>query len=387
LDHTDKMLHIKYVEALKLMAALETNVIPGGAVFLFVEGRTIKWKAASPTFDLSIFSVGSDLKETSIAVRAMNERRILTEKVPRSIYGMRLTTVAIPLVDDAGIPVGAFSVVLPRLHPIASGFPDFAPIIVELFPEGAFLYMSDLTKIAYVQSSRKFTLPGMAVGYELKETDIAYKTIHSGNVQIVELGSERYGVPVYIANYPVYDEEKAIVATLGVVIPKEHAANLKDMSESLSNNLAGISTAIEHLAKSATTINENEHDLYKYVQYVTTAIDKINTITEFISSVSNQSNMLGLNAAIEAARAGEMGRGFAVVAEEIRKLATQSGETVSQIKELTLDIKKNVGEVDKRSSTSLTTSQEQAAATQEISASIEELINVTQRLNTLAKEL
>lgn len=389
LDQTDKMLHIKYVDALKMIAALEVNVIPGGAVFLFIEGRTIKWKSASKTFDLPIFSVGSDLKETSIAVRAMNERRVLSEKVPRSAYGMRLTTVAIPLVDDAETIVGAFSVVLPRLHPIASGFSEFAPIIVELFPEGAFLYMSDLTKIAYIQSSRKFTLSGMAVGYELKETDIAYKTIHSGTIQIVELGSERYGVPVYIANYPVYDEENGnvIVATLGVVIPKAHAANLKDMSGNLSNNLAGISTAIEHLAKSAATINENEQDLYKYVQYVTTAIDKINTITEFISSVSNQSNMLGLNAAIEAARAGEMGRGFAVVAEEIRKLATQSGETVSQIKALTRDIKKNVSEVDKRSSTSLTTSQEQAAATQEISASIEELIHLAERLNTLAQEL
>jgi len=389
LDQTDKMLHIKYVDALKMIAELEINVIPGGVLFLFIEGRTIKWKAASKTFDLSIFSVGSDLKETSIAVRAMNERRILSEKVPRTVYGMRLNTVAIPLVDDEGTTIGAFSIVLPRLHPIASSFSNFAPIIVELFPEGAFLYMSDLTKIAYVQSSRKFTLPGMAVGYELKETDIAYKTIHSGSVQIVELGPERYGVPVYIANYPLYDEENAtvIVATLGVVIPKAHAANLKDMSGNLSNNLAGISTAIEHLAKSAATINENEQDLYKYVQYVTTAIDKINTITEFISSVSNQSNMLGLNAAIEAARAGEMGRGFAVVAEEIRKLATQSGETVSQIKELTQDIKKNVGEVDKRSSTSLTTSQEQAAATQEISASIEELIHITERVNTLAQEL
>ena len=42
LDQTDMMLHIKYVDALKMIAELEINVIPGGVLFLFIEGRTIK---------------------------------------------------------------------------------------------------------------------------------------------------------------------------------------------------------------------------------------------------------------------------------------------------------------------------------------------------------
>lgn len=83
--------------------------------------------------------------------------------------------------------------------------------------------------------------------------------------------------------------------------------------------------------------------LAKKVDTLKESTEQINQVMDMLTNIAQQTNLLSLNAAIEAARAGEAGKGFAVVADEIRKLSTQSKESIDKVDGITSGI---VGEVN-----------------------------------------
>lgn len=383
------MILLSELDSCKVLAEVMLNLIPGGALFGIIEGDTIVWERTSDCLDIELFKVGTKLDDNSTTMRAIREKKVLTQNVPRSVYGMRLLIASIPIINDNNESIGAFSIALPILHPVAASFKDFAPIMAEMFPEGSFLYMTDLEKVFHRQPSTKFDMPAITIDYKLQEDDPPYKAIKSKKPILTEEDASKFGVPISVAAYPLFDvdNKEEIVATLGIITPKRTAAALRDMSINLENGLSGIAAAIEQLAASATDIHTNEQSLNQNIKEITNISEEINEVSAFIKEIADETKMLGLNAAIEAARAGEAGRGFGVVAEEIRKLSDQSKSTVPKIKKLTDDIKHKVDEASNKSSNSLHSSQEQAAATEEITASVEEITSMSEELAKISKTL
>lgn len=98
-------------------------------------------------------------------------------------------------------------------------------------------------------------------------------------------------------------------------------AQSSDHTESLKN---GGMQAMRELLKSTEDSKNISVEIKSAIDKTQSSVDEIKIAGEMIKSIAEQTNLLALNAAIEAARAGEAGKGFAVVAEEIRKLAENS---------------------------------------------------------------
>ncbi|WP_255988972.1 methyl-accepting chemotaxis protein [Chitinolyticbacter albus] len=89
--------------------------------------------------------------------------------------------------------------------------------------------------------------------------------------------------------------------------------------------------AVQNQIKGMNEIREHIQETAKRIKRLGESSQEIGEIVELISDITEQTNVLALNAAIQAAAAGEAGRGFSVVAEEVQRLAERSGEATKQI--------------------------------------------------------
>jgi len=174
----------------------------------------------------------------------------------------------------------------------------------------------------------------------------------------------------------------------------ENAQHVSSNAQHTSQLARAGDDAIQTVSHQMDSINRTMSELSNVVRGLGERSVQIGEILDAITAISQQTNLLALNAAIEAARAGEHGRGFAVVADEVRKLAEQTGQSAQEITLLVASIQgeteaavKSMEIVAREVHDGLTVAREAGQSFEQIRQSIDVVANQVQDVSSASEQM
>ncbi|MEV5027702.1 globin-coupled sensor protein [Paenibacillus sp. LPE1-1-1.1] len=153
--------------------------------------------------------------------------------------------------------------------------------------------------------------------------------------------------------------------------------------QELASLMLELDEGAQSIAATAISTSQSQDKTHTLLGELREELDGIHEMGSLIRGLSDQTHLLGLNAAIEAARAGENGRGFEVVANEVRKLASSSRNALEGIQSKLEEIDKKLSAVRHESEQTSVEARNQAARSQELASFVHMVDKVTKDLQQL----
>jgi len=262
---------------------------------------------------------------------------------------------------------------------ILKAFSIVLPYLKNLVRDDMAYGLSDMEKYIHYESAKGFNLH---IKYGDEVVDTVKECIRSGKIQNGNLPASVLGKDLKVIAMPIKNSKGQTIGSISDGIDMENTNQLVNSINEISQSLEQISGGANELANTASDLTKSGQNAIEQVKITMETSKKTSEALEIIKTIADKINLLGLNAAIESARAGENGKGFNVVSSEIRKLATQSKESVVTIKNIVGDMNQSVANITKAVDESSVVSEEQSASIEEISATIE---NINGNLKSLSE--
>lgn len=227
------------------------------------------------------------------------------------------------------------------------------PLLNDLLTTDVGVSLVNKEKFLYYKPGKMLDLK-ISRGDSVKENTPIFNAMHQKKRLFARIDNiELFGQPFIAICLPIVNGAGDVIGAISVSEAVQKYDNMKNLAAQMVDSISIIAGSSEEVAAQAEEISA----LSKSVAIIAGESQKnakdADQVISFIRNVSQQTNLLGLNAAIEAARAGDQGRGFGVVAEEIRKLSSSTNDSIRKIEKTikaiqvdSSDIFKQIGQID-----------------------------------------
>ncbi|MFD2706912.1 methyl-accepting chemotaxis protein [Salibacterium lacus] len=258
------------------------------------------------------------------------------------------------------------------------------PYIKEILRGDTMITVFDHEKYLYYAPSRELNF-GHKPGDPLPEGYQNFKQVNAEGTTVVKVGAEEFGVPFDSISFPI-KENGQIVAGVNAAVSTKQKEEFSSIIESMDSISETLVSKVQHIAAHSEQLSATTEQISENTKAAVEHSSNITEVTSTIKGISDQTNLLGLNAAIEAARVGKEGAGFGVVANEVRKLSNDSKEATVRIEDTLNEIQQSISRMENDFQDIATSTQEEAKLVTDFMAEIEKLNETSNNLKKYMEE-